>query len=211
MRYTTTPYSGFDFVGLLEALFETKDLSSLQEHHEHLFKVGADSSTSFHKRFYDKYRAGWPEMVNTYEDFVRSVVAPTYPMRILYQRFPTFRIHLPGNVAVGAFHNDAAFGHPKGEKNYIIPLTNSDGSASVWVESEPGKQDFEPMRMRVGELIAFDGNVLTHGNHRNCTNAARVSMDFRILPLARYHEESAQESITLGTKFKEGEYYKLLI
>ena len=60
----------------------------------------------------------------------------------LYQKFPTFRVHLPNNIAVGKFHKDADFGHPKGEINFIIPLTDSYGSASVWVESEENKADF---------------------------------------------------------------------
>jgi len=60
---------------------------------------------------------------------------------------------LPGNVAVGAFHNDAEFGHPEGEVNFIIPMTDSDNTGSVWVESEEGKKDFTPIRLRTGWLV----------------------------------------------------------
>lgn len=211
MRYKSISYDTVrhNFIDPVRQLLEVDNLEDLQEVHSELFKVGADSSTSFHKKFYDKYHAGWGEMVRLYERFVEEVVHPfVEPGGFLYQKFPTFRVHLPRNVAVGAFHNDAQFGHPAGEINYIIPLTCSSGTASVWVESEPGKKDFQSLRMEPGWLIEFNGNQLTHGNKVNDTGRSRVSMDFRILPLRFYEASQAQESITQKTKFKEGEYYR---
>jgi hypothetical protein len=214
MNYTTFTYDikKFNFVELMEKLFNVIDLTALhqftQEKYIDQFAVGKDSSTVFHKTFYDKYRTGWPEMQSLYDEFVRIIMP--YSEDILYQQFPTVRFHLPQNVAVGAFHNDAEFGHPEGEINFIIPLTNSNDTAAVWVESEPGKKDFKPMNMNVGEFIMFDGNHLTHGNKQNLTWKTRVSMDFRILPISKYDEANNSESITLKTKFKEGEYYKRL-
>jgi hypothetical protein len=213
-RYSEWIYdtSKYDFVSPIKNLFGVENLEDLHEQHDELFKISADSCTSFHQRFYDKYRAGWNEMVELYDSFVRDEVAPgwaSWKEPLLYQKFPTFRVHLRNNLAVGAFHNDAEFGHPLGEVNYIIPLTNSDGNASVWVESLPRKADFEPMRLRVGECIAFNGNQLTHGNKVNDTGQARVSMDFRVLPISLY-AESSSVSMTLKKKFVEGEYYKRL-
>lgn len=207
------PATVYDFGKIVTQLFgiNLADLDTLlTEQYKEQFKVGADSSTVFHKKFYDKYHEGWPELQGLYDKFIAEVIAPQYNEDFLYQKFPTFRVHLPGNVAVGAFHNDAEFGHPAGEVNYIIPLTNSDGTASVWVESEPGKKDFEPIEMVVGRLIQFSGNTLTHGNKMNETECTRVSMDFRVLPISKYDEANNSESVTLKTKFKEGEYYKRL-
>jgi len=147
-------------------------------------------------------------MVALYERFIQEVMDPIVGMPFLYQKFPTFRVHLRNNLAVGAFHNDAQFGHPIGEINYIIPLTDSSGSASVCVKSEPGKGDFKAMKLQVGQLIEFNGNQLIHGNMTNVTGKARVSLDFRILPAHYYQESVASESITLKTKLKEGDYYK---
>lgn len=210
MRYSIRPFNSlqFDFVDLLNKLLDTTSLEDLFEQHDELFKVSDDSKTSFHKKFYDKYREGWPEMVTKYEQFIAEVIAPGMGETFLYQKFPTIRFHLNGNVAVGDFHNDGEFGHPKGELNFIIPLTNSNGTASVWIESEPGLKDFQPVKMTIGNLIQFNGNELTHGNKVNDTNKTRVSMDFRVLPLSKYDEANASESMTLKTKFKEGEYYK---
>lgn len=210
MRYITIPYFAekYNFVKVVEDLFETNRLQDLKEDHKEQFQVGSDSSTSFHKKFYDKYREGWPEMVGLYENFIADVVAPMYNESFLYQSFPTVRFHLPSHVAVGAFHNDAEFHHPKGEVNYIIPLTNSYDTAAVWIESEPGKKDFIAAYMMIGQLIQFNGNELTHGNKVNETNSTRCSMDFRILPMSKYDAQNTGESMTLKTKFKEGSYYK---
>lgn len=212
--YTLIPYDNvkFDFVRIIKDLFETYYLEGLHEHvkadeYKELFEVGHDSSTIFHKKFYDKFRAGWPELQNLYDSFVKEI-SYLYHEDFLYQAFPTFRVHLPNNVAVGAFHNDAEFHHPDGETNYIIPLTKSTDTASCWVETQPGKKDFYPMTMIPGFIIAFNGNKLTHGNKVNLTGATRVSMDFRILPISKYDENNSSESITTNTKFKEGQYYK---
>jgi hypothetical protein len=208
------PYhiSVYRFVNIVTDLFEIDNLTNLhtlsRNKYTELFEVGKDSSTIFHQKFYNKYREGWSELEDTYSNFIYDIVSPLYAEDFLYQKFPTFRVHLPNNVAVGKFHNDADFGHPKGEVNYIIPLTDSDDTASVWVESQPSKIDFEPMEMRIAELIEFSGNTLTHGNKVNRTGRTRVSMDFRVLPLSKYDANNEGKSITLATKFIEGEYYK---
>jgi len=206
------PIDKYNFVGVVSDLFGISDLKNIYDLSDEIygeqFKVGMDSSTEFHKKFYEKFRGGWFDMVDVYERFIRQFVSASYDEDFLYQAFPTFRVHLNGNVAVGAFHNDGDFGHPEGEVNYIIPLTNSEGTASVWLESEPGKEDFQDIKMKVGELVSFNGNKLTHGNKTNMTGNARVSMDFRILPISKYDEHNESESITRHTKFKEGEYYK---
>lgn len=208
-KYNTLEYN---FIGLVEDLFGVNSLEHLHilKHpdYNNLFEVGKDSSTVFHQKFYDKYREGWDELVTVYERFIQEQIFCAYIEDFLYQKFPTFRVHLPGNIAVGAFHNDAEFHHPAGEINFIIPLTNSNDSASVWVESEPSKKDFAPITLNQGELVMFDGNRLTHGNRVNVTGRTRVSMDFRILPISKYDESNSGESMTLSTKFREGEYYK---
>lgn len=205
----------FNFEQIIENLYQIKDLSELHslstEKYVDLFEVGKDSSTVFHKCFYDKFREGWKEMHDIYQLFIKEVVAQYVEEDFLYQYFPTFRVHLPGNIAVGKFHKDSEFGHPKGEVNFVLPLTDSDDTASIWVETEEDKSDYQAMEMRVGELITFNGNILCHGNKVNRTNRTRVSMDFRILPLSKYNEHETSESVTRKTKFTEGEYYRRFI
>ncbi len=211
-RYNIIPFDSNEFnfhevVG--GVLTNLENLHYLVEgRYTELFEIGHDSSTIFHKAFYDKYRAGWKGLEAMYYKFISEVIAPNEAEDFLYQKFPTFRVHLPGNVAVGKFHNDAEFGHPVGEKNFIIPLTNSTGSASVWIESEVGKKDFDWIPLFLGQLASFNGNALTHGNKVNESEKTRVSMDFRILPISMYNKTQSNESITTKTKFTEGEYYK---
>lgn len=197
----------FDFVKLISGVFGVDDLSEINEVHGELFKVGNDSKTSYHEKFYNKYREGWGEMQSLYDLFIEEIISKTMNEDFLYQKFPTIRVHLKKNIAVGAFHNDSEFNHPESEINFIIPLTSSDGTASVWVESEEGKKDFSPMVLRVGEVIMFNGNKLTHGNKVNETDRTRVSMDFRILALSKYNANNESGSMTMNIKFKEGEYY----
>lgn len=205
----------FNFQDLVRELFNHGNLQNIHllvdGKYISLFEVGKDSSTIFHKLFYDKYRAGWLEMQALYNKFIREVMAKIWVTDFVYQAFPTFRVHLPGNLAVGAFHTDAEFNHPAGEVNYIIPLTNSNDTASVWVESEPGKADYLPITMELGRLIEFNGNKLRHGNKVNQTGKTRVSMDFRVLLMSDYQAAVGEHkgSITLGTKFVIGGYYKL--
>lgn len=202
----------FDFVHVIGRIFHRQNLEYLHtlsaERYNKLFEVGKDSSTVYHKKFYDEYRFGWPTLEKMYEKFIEEIVSIQFNEDFLFQKWPTFRVMLPDNVAVGAFHNDAEFGHPDGEVNFIIPLTNSDKTASIWVESEEGKKDFKPIKLSVGWLARFNGNKLTHGNKVNITGRTRVSMDFRVLPISKYHEDQAKESITRKTKFVEGGYYK---
>lgn len=207
--YSTLPYSQnkYNFVALIQELFETKNLKSMNEHHVKVFEVGMDSITSFHNRFYNKYRSGWPEMETLYKGFIADIVSPLFKEDFLYQSFPTFRVHLANNVAVGAFHTDAEFGHPAGEVNFIIPITKSDSTASVWVETNKGSEDYRAIPLAPGRLVVFNGNELRHGNKINLTGKTRVSMDFRALPISKYDENNAAESITQKTKFKEGAYY----
>lgn len=213
MRIIKYDRDKYDLIQQVKKIFKTNSLDTLHlltKEQYGLFEVGKDSSTVFHKFFYDSYRAGWPEFVDCYRALIRDIIRPQYNEPILFQSFPTFRVHLPDNIAVGAFHTDAEFGHPAGEVNYVLPMTDSGNTASIWVESEPGKMDFTPMELFTGEIIEFLGNKLTHGNKVNRTGQTRVSIDFRVLPLSRYDETNEAQSITQKTKFKAGEYYTLL-
>ncbi len=93
--------------------------------------------------------------------------------------------------------------------NYIVPLTFSSGTSSLWVESQPGKKDFQALELVPGRCIKFNGNELTHGSKVNETKLTRVSFDFRVLPIEFYDEFHNKESMTQKRKFTIGNYYKL--
>lgn len=209
ISYSTHKYNFHELVSELFGNTQLRLLHTIQkQEYPELFKVSFDSISEFHQMFYNKYHKGWVEFEFLYFEFIKNVIAPFYDKSFLYQKFPTFRVHLLNQVSVGAFHTDADFGHPKFETNYIIPLTNSIETATIWVESLPGVKDYQPVSMIKGFCIKFNGNKLSHGNKVNETGLTRVSLDFRVITLADYNRNgSVGKSITQKTKFTEGAYY----
>ena len=94
--------------------------------------------------------------------------------------------------------------------SYAIPITKCFGNNSVWIESEPNKADYHPVRMQFGNLLSFSGGTHKHGNKMNDTSKSRISFDFRIMPLSKYDPSFSKSSATRSTKFIIGDYYKEL-
>ena len=151
-------------------------------------------------------RSGWEEFFCVYRNFINNFVMKQIGEPIICQKWPTFRVHLPNNLAVGAWHTDSEFNHPDGEINFLLPITRMFESNTIITESEPGLKDFKQIELEPGELFMFNGNKCTHGNLPNRTGFTRVSLDFRVLKKSDYKENN-KTSITTGTKFKVGEYY----
>ena len=212
--YNTERYA---FIALIEELFEGNDLQQLgaidPDQYGFFSAPGSDSDTVFHNRFYDRMRAGWPEMIDTYKRFLREVIAPIMDIedRLIYQKWPTFRIHLPNNVAVGGWHKDEDYNHPKGEVNFIVAITEMFESNTTISESTPGKMDFRQLEMKPGEFTQFNGNQCIHGNLPNRTGVTRVSFDFRVLPTEQYNPEHDRRSLSKARKFVIGDYYDEII
>ncbi len=205
----------YPFVGLMQELFNKTDLDNLHElspeEYEYFDVVGKDSATIFHQMFYDKMRSGWPDFINTYKSFIKDVIAPNYEEDIIYQKWPTFRVHLPNNLCVAAWHTDSEFNHPEGEINFMLAITKMFESNTVITESQPGKRDFKQIELEPGEFFTFNGNKCTHGNLPNKTGKTRMSIDFRILKLSDYKKNiDSLSSMTTKTKFTIGEYYSEL-
>ena len=206
--------NAFGFINLISSLFDCDDLQELHktEVYEYDFfgEPGKDSDTVFHTKFYDKMRNGWPEFLGSYQKFIREFIAPLVGAndRIIYQKWPTFRVHLPNNVAVGGWHRDSDYNHPPGEINFIVALTPMFESNTTIAESEPGKMDFHQLELEPGQVVRFDGNRCTHGNLPNKTGVTRVSFDFRVLMPEDYDSSYGQTSLSKGNKFLIGHYYE---
>ena len=206
----------YNFVSLFEQLFERKDLHnihlSLNEDYSFFHKPGIDSSTQLHNIFYDRMRAGWPEFLNLYKKIIEHVAAPALNIddQIIYQKWPSFRVHLPDNVAVGGWHKDEDYNHPSGEVNFILPITKMFESNAPIAESIPGKMDFRQLTSNPGEIVRFNGNQCIHGNLPNTTGVTRVSFDFRVMHPKHYNPKHALKSLSKGNKFVIGEYYETL-
>ena len=230
MEYTAIPEEYFrydlkkhDFDSVIMSVFEGAD--SFEQLHEivpsaHQLKdlvgVSDDNRTWLHDKFYLKLNSGWPEFVDLYEKFIHEDVKrfisesnflKNHCDEYAYQRYPTFRVQIPGNYSVGEFHRDSDYNHPIGEINFVVPLTNATDTGSIWCESSPGKKDFHPLNMKKGNVIMFDGNMCDHGNHISEMNTCRVSFDFRLLPMKYHNKSNSQASVDLDKKFIIGDYY----
>ena len=159
--------------------------------------------------------AGWPEFLNLYHRFIRTVVAPVMRTdRVIFQKWPNIRVMLPNNMAVVLYHTDSdeLHSHPDGELNIILPMTDMFDTNSIVVESLPYLGDFHPVTMSPGQAFFFNGNKCRHGNEINLTGKTRVSFDFRVIPKEAYDIAIAQNkaSAIQGTKFQIGGYYDVL-
>jgi hypothetical protein len=166
-----------------------------------------DQSTQFHRAYYDSFG---PDFERVYKQFLTDVVRPFVGEHLVYQRIPTFRVHLPGNIAVGEFHRDRDYSHGTGEINFWLPVTRAWDTNAVWIESEEGAKDFRPYPVEVGEMLVFDGVNLAHGNKMNETGKTRVSFDFRVIPRSEYRPRT-DVSVNTGVRFEIGGYFDELV
>ena len=190
------------------------DLSKLHyiKQYEH-FDREHDQSTIWHKKFYEMIRSDI-SFDDIYVKFLEDVVKPRFGEEIIYQKIPTLRIHLPGNVSVGEFHKDKYYrdiewAEKVKEINYYVPLTKAYGTNTIWAETEEDKGDFHPFDTDYGECFEWSATNLTHGNKDNITSNTRVSFDFRVIPKSRYVQS---DHLTINTKipFDIGGYYGVL-
>ncbi|KAL6062828.1 Fe2OG dioxygenase domain-containing protein [Balamuthia mandrillaris] len=213
-EYSTKEY---DFESILRKIFDwqEKDLNLLHE------KVAGsselppltfewDQKTVYHQTYYNSPLL--PEMLSLYERFVKEVVAPQFEgeVAIVYQRKPTFRVHLPNNFAVPhnrgpeerpGLHCDSEYNHPPGEINFW--------HNTMWTESEPFKEDWHPALLSYGQFLRFNGNLCRHYGNKNASGLTRVSVDFRVVPMSQWDETAVvKASVQSFRKFIIGDYFE---
>ena len=197
----------------LHCFFEDSD--KLQQ-----ITIEEDTKTKFHRHYYDS--PYYNEFISLYYRFVKEVVLPLFKTeddRFIVQKDPCFRIHLPNNTALGkrttmgdpedkiGIHCDGEYGHPGGEINFMVTFGNQQGTNSCYVESSIGSEEYIPLEMKYGEFMSFYGNKLRHFNKTNNTGDARVSIDFRIIPISKYNDENNTVSLHGKRPFRVGGYY----
>lgn len=217
----------YNFRIFLESLFKCKNLEQIHTTHRHLIPNSEilskpwphnENSSNFHSIFYKKLNQPWEEVISLYESFISDYVSDLIGESFLYQKFPTFRVHLPDMKAVTKWHYDAdkEHAHPLGEINFILPLTDMFGTNAVWSESYPNSHEYHPMEIKKNQLLKFNGNRRHHGNKQNTTGQTRFSFDFRVLP-TKYtpaqgmYPNSFGNSAIRGQKWDAGGYYKKFI
>lgn len=199
----------YDFVKLICEMLCTHDLTKLhlQGNYE-LLDRKHDQSTHWHRLYYEQFGKINP----LYLAFLSEHIMPLFGIpvgELVYQKIPTFRIHLIGNVSVGEWHRDSAYNHDESETNIWLPFVNTYDTNTVWIESEEGKADYSSYPVKYGEALIFNGAKLTHGNKINQTPDTRVSIDFRVVKLSDFHP-SERCSINAGVKFSIGGYFSVM-
>ena len=94
---------------------------------------------------------------------------------------------------VGMFHRDRDYGLVPGSINIWVPVTNVSHSNGLWVGGpKAGGRDAEPVAMRVGQALFFDGTNRWHGAIWNTSGSTRVSFDVRFFPAVRDNQVVVQ-------------------
>jgi len=129
--------------------------------------------------------AGLPDahpLLALYRRLVREVVAPPFGGWLSVTQRPTFRVHLPGTPGVSGWHRDADV---TGRMDYInawVPFVDAAGTTALHVEPEYDSEEHLPVDVPYGQVLVFDGGLLSHGSVTNTTDRSRVSLDFRFTP-----------------------------
>ena len=213
MDYYNYDTSVYPFREKVESYLQEDNLEYI--HNKHAFSgllTNSDGKTPdqgqfLHRKFYDAMDKD-PSFKSLYDSMIKNIIKPMFKDEpILFQKFPTFRVHQPSNICVFDWHRDKDFNHSENEINIFLPITKAYGTNTIWAESEESKHDFAPIEASYGEIVRWRGSVLKHGNKLNKTEQTRVSFDFRIIRLSDYNEHNAQQSITTSTTLKRGEYF----
>jgi len=213
MKWINYDTNQFNFLEIISNYLKVKDLSLIHQDKDFnyytKFNRETDQQTHYHKLYYELSRT--EEFTLLYTKFILEVIKPQFGEDIVYQTIPTFRLHFPGNIAVGEYHRDRNYRDENWasevkELNFFLPFTDAYETNTIWVESEEGKEDFSPVKAKYGQVVMWDGANLLHGNKTNEESTTRVSCDFRVMPVSRY-KPSEHGSINTKSKFQIGGYY----
>eukprot|EP00617_Octactis_speculum_P025231 CAMPEP_0185749906 /NCGR_PEP_ID=MMETSP1174-20130828/8614_1 /TAXON_ID=35687 /ORGANISM="Dictyocha speculum, Strain CCMP1381" /LENGTH=255 /DNA_ID=CAMNT_0028426211 /DNA_START=11 /DNA_END=778 /DNA_ORIENTATION=- len=142
-----------------------------------------------------------PKFLATYERLVIERVLPQLKaqlaaedtafrdrtdIRFFYQYPPTLRLQPgPSKRYVGR-HCDRDYGHQAGEMNFWMPLTHlSLTRTTLWIESQPGADDFFPVEADHGDIAKFHGTLCRHFVPGNETQFTRVRFLFLCAQLSQ--------------------------
>ena len=141
-------------------------------------------------------------------------LSPSDCITYRYQAFPTIQISRPGDSCISSPTCDLIQGHSVAALSFHIPLTPSEGTNAMFIESHPGKEDWHPLQAKsVGLGYLVDGARCLHFDLENTTRYSRVSLTFRVM----IHRGQVQDAslcpvALLGDRFSQpapaaGGYY----
>jgi len=216
----------YEFYGNLDELHDLLNTPLIskehKEYHKQLHTWQNDRNSIFIKDFH-KYVDENPVFNETYHQFINMYIKPFFPNeeKIVIQKTPNIRFSFPESAAIGCdpndpenivgLHCDSDFGHNEYENNFIVPITNMEGTNSIYYEPEINSNinplNYENLVLKTDEFFTAYFNKLKHCNRINNTNKTRISFDIRIIPFSKYMENL---DFFKGTKFELGKYYIVL-
>jgi hypothetical protein len=119
------------------------------------------------------------EFWKLYHLFMLQVLTPWVGRALSYTSHPKMRTHLVGTKSVSSFHHDICVTRRIDQINFWMPFTDVSGGSALWLESDYGKKDYQPIPVRNGQVLIFDGGYLGHGSVFNDSETTRVSLDMR--------------------------------
>lgn len=114
-----------------------------------------------------------------YHKWIADIIAPHYDNKISYSKHPKMRVHLAKTGTVSDFHRDADVTGRLDQINCYLPFTNVFESSTIYCETDYNSDQYEPINLKYGEALLWDGGLLKHGTRFNNTDNTRVSCDFR--------------------------------
>jgi len=211
------------FVEYFKKIYQTDTLNTLHNRSVDYTKENlCDIETDLHKHFYKSIKQD-NEFKTLYVSLIKDIHSELFPLEdvLIYQSFPSIRIQFINNITVPPHYDSDVIGqHPVGEKNFLLPITEMVRSKRLFIESEPGKCDYQGVDLEYGDLFYFNGNKCTHYNESNIENTIRISLDFRVILAKEYMNYIYSGHITttnprdpdkhrVPTKMIIGGYYQL--
>lgn len=147
-----------------------------------------DRDTDLHQIFYNDIKKNETFKL-LYCNLIRDIhnYFFTNEKYLIYQSYPSIRFQFMQSKVIPLHcDSDSLSNHPLGEKNFLLPLTSMKNTNSIYIESEPGKQDYQSIELNYGELFYFNGNTCTHYNEQNKEGKLRISLDFRLILIEDY-------------------------
>ncbi len=128
-----------------------------------------------------------------FDVFVRQVCLPQLEglTECMFQAFPCVRILRPSEFSIGP-HSDTSYGFVASQINFVVPLTDSNMASALYLESHPRAEDWHPLNLVPGSVKRFWGSCCLHFTSENTTDASRVSLDFRVLPMQFFDPQHDQ-------------------
>ena len=171
----------FPFASLAAMALRVEDLSALHEQRRDLSQPPRYADNVRLRRELLLRLEATP-FFSYYDALVSTVVTPLFRTKLSYSRRPQFRVHLAGSPSASAWHTDQQVTGRDDQINIWLPFTSTCTANTLWVEPDYGRGDYTPVPVEYGQMLLFDGSLLSHGTVANTSSQTRVSMDLRFVP-----------------------------